>query len=57
SDSECLSPSSPSDRLQPIGEYHDVPPPITGTFMPPKPDLVFHTAPIAVETDHSTFTI
>nr|GEU43866.1 hypothetical protein [Tanacetum cinerariifolium] len=30
---------------------------ITKTFMPPKPELVFHTAPIAVETDHSAFTI
>nr|GEX82881.1 ribonuclease H-like domain-containing protein [Tanacetum cinerariifolium] len=26
-------------------------------FMPPKPDLVFHTALIAVETAHSAFTI
>nr|GFD25087.1 hypothetical protein [Tanacetum cinerariifolium] len=34
-----------------------VPPPITGTFMPPKPDLVFHTAPIDVEADHSVFTV
>nr|GEV94398.1 hypothetical protein [Tanacetum cinerariifolium] len=25
--------------------------------MPPKPDLVFHTAIIAIETDHSTFTV
>nr|GFD45850.1 hypothetical protein [Tanacetum cinerariifolium] len=25
--------------------------------MPPKPDLVFHTAPIAVETDHLEFTV
>nr|GEW52778.1 hypothetical protein [Tanacetum cinerariifolium]GFB34024.1 hypothetical protein [Tanacetum cinerariifolium] len=25
--------------------------------MPPKPNLVFHTAPIAVETDHSAFTV
>nr|GFB54743.1 ribonuclease H-like domain-containing protein [Tanacetum cinerariifolium] len=24
---------------------HAVPPPVTGTFMPPKPDLVFHTPP------------
>nr|GEU82511.1 hypothetical protein [Tanacetum cinerariifolium] len=24
--------------------YHAVPPPYTGTFMPPKPDLVFHDA-------------
>nr|GEY96538.1 hypothetical protein [Tanacetum cinerariifolium] len=56
-DCETLSPSSPSDRLQPSGGYHTVPPPITGTFMPPKPDLVFHTAPIDVETDHSAFTV
>nr|GEW09676.1 hypothetical protein [Tanacetum cinerariifolium] len=28
-----------------------------GNFMPPKPDLVFHTASIAVETAHSAFTI
>nr|GEV87468.1 uncharacterized mitochondrial protein AtMg00810-like [Tanacetum cinerariifolium] len=28
-----------------------------GNFMPPKPDLVFHTTPIVVETDHSAFTI
>nr|GEZ67220.1 hypothetical protein [Tanacetum cinerariifolium] len=42
-------------RSQPSGEYHAVPPLITGNFMPPKPDLVFHTAPIAVETAHSAF--
>nr|GFB98998.1 hypothetical protein [Tanacetum cinerariifolium] len=57
SDYESLSPSSPSDRLQPSGGYHAVPPPITGTIMPPKPDLVFHTGPIDVVTDHSAFTI
>nr|GEY77003.1 hypothetical protein [Tanacetum cinerariifolium] len=57
SDSESLSPSSPFDRLQPSGGYHAVPPSITGNFMPPKPDLVFHTAPIAVETEHSIFTV
>nr|GEW37496.1 putative ribonuclease H-like domain-containing protein [Tanacetum cinerariifolium] len=44
-------------RLQPSGGYHVVLPPITGTFMPPKPDLVFHTAPIDVESDHSAFTV
>nr|GEV27213.1 ribonuclease H-like domain-containing protein [Tanacetum cinerariifolium] len=27
----------------------------TGTFMPPKPDLVFNTTPTAVETDHPDF--
>nr|GEU45122.1 hypothetical protein [Tanacetum cinerariifolium] len=57
SDSESLSLSSLSDRIQPSGEYHVVPPPITWNFMPPKPDLVFHTAPIAVETAHSAFTV
>nr|GEX88175.1 hypothetical protein [Tanacetum cinerariifolium] len=50
SDSESLSLSSLSDKSQPSGECHDVPPPITGNFMPHKPDLVFHTAPIVVET-------
>nr|GEZ19627.1 hypothetical protein [Tanacetum cinerariifolium] len=44
-------------KLQPSGRYHVVPPPTIGTFMPPKPNLVFHTAPIAVETDHSAFTV
>nr|GEV82161.1 putative ribonuclease H-like domain-containing protein [Tanacetum cinerariifolium] len=57
SDCESLSLSSPSDRLQTSGGYHVVPPQITGTFMPPKPNLVFHIAPIAVETDHSAFTV
>nr|GFB25960.1 hypothetical protein [Tanacetum cinerariifolium] len=57
SDYESLSPSSLSDRIQLGGEYHDVPLPITGNFMPPKPDLVFHTTPIAVETTHSAFTV
>nr|GEU78295.1 hypothetical protein [Tanacetum cinerariifolium] len=57
SDTE-LAPSSLYDRFQPSGGYHVVvPPPTTGTFMPPKPDLVFHTAPIVVETDHSAFTV
>nr|GEW97653.1 hypothetical protein [Tanacetum cinerariifolium] len=44
-------------RLQPSGGYNVVPPPIIGNFMPPKPNLVFHTASIAVETDHFAFTI
>nr|GEW16752.1 putative ribonuclease H-like domain-containing protein [Tanacetum cinerariifolium] len=57
SDYESCSPSSLSDRSQPSGGYHVVPPPIIRRFMPPKPDLVFHTAPIAVETDHSAFTV
>nr|GEV17321.1 hypothetical protein [Tanacetum cinerariifolium] len=35
--------------------YHAVPPPYTGTFMPPKPDLVFNTVPNDIETDHPAF--
>nr|GEW96581.1 hypothetical protein [Tanacetum cinerariifolium] len=57
SDSKSLSSSSLSDRNQPSDKYHAVPPPITGNFMPPKPDLVFHTAPSAVETTHLAFNI
>nr|GFA53344.1 hypothetical protein [Tanacetum cinerariifolium] len=33
------------DRFILSGEYHTIPPPVTGLFMPPKPDLVFHTPP------------
>nr|GFB01972.1 hypothetical protein [Tanacetum cinerariifolium] len=36
------------------GGYHAVPPPMTGTFMPPKPDLVFHTPP-SDENEHLAF--
>nr|GEU47988.1 ribonuclease H-like domain-containing protein [Tanacetum cinerariifolium] len=38
------------------GGYHVVPPPITGTFMPSKPDLVFHTPPCC-ENEHLTFNV
>nr|GEV14423.1 hypothetical protein [Tanacetum cinerariifolium] len=37
--------------------YHAVPPPYTGTFMPPKPDLVFHNAPHINETVHTAFNV
>nr|GEX19093.1 hypothetical protein [Tanacetum cinerariifolium] len=59
SESDCDSspPSSLYDRLQPSGGYHAVPPLIIGTFMPPKPDLVFHTAPIAVKIKHLAFNV
>nr|GFD47083.1 hypothetical protein [Tanacetum cinerariifolium] len=43
--------------IQPSGGYNAVPPPITRNFMPPKPDLLFYTALIAVETDHLAFTV
>nr|GFB26217.1 hypothetical protein [Tanacetum cinerariifolium] len=43
--------------FQPSNGYHVVPPPYTGTFMPPKLDLVFNTAPAAVEIDHPAFIV
>nr|GEZ52913.1 hypothetical protein [Tanacetum cinerariifolium] len=49
-------PSNLYDRFVPSGRYHVVPPPYTGTFMPPKPDLVFHTAP-SDETEHLDFNV
>nr|GEV85825.1 hypothetical protein [Tanacetum cinerariifolium] len=57
SDCESWPPSSLYDRFQPSVGYHVVPPPITETFMPPKPDLVFNNAPTAVETDHHAFNV
>nr|GEU71589.1 hypothetical protein [Tanacetum cinerariifolium] len=57
SDCESWPPSNLYDRFQPSGGYHAVPPSYTGTFMPPKPDLVFNTAPIPVETDHLAFNV
>nr|GFA89397.1 hypothetical protein [Tanacetum cinerariifolium] len=35
---------------------HVVPPPVAGTFMPPKPDLVFHTPPFD-ENEHLAFNV
>nr|GFD03353.1 hypothetical protein [Tanacetum cinerariifolium] len=40
----------------PSGGYHAVPPPMTGTFMPLKPDLVFHTPP-SDENEHLAFNV
>nr|GEZ21151.1 ribonuclease H-like domain-containing protein [Tanacetum cinerariifolium] len=57
SDCESWPPSSLYDRFQPSGRYHAVPPLYTGTFMPLKLDLVFYTAPTAVETDHLAFNV
>nr|GEZ08727.1 ribonuclease H-like domain-containing protein [Tanacetum cinerariifolium] len=57
SDCESWPPSSLYDRFQPSGGYHVVPPPYTRTFMPPKLDLVFNTAPIVVETHHLVFNV
>nr|GEY06074.1 hypothetical protein [Tanacetum cinerariifolium] len=44
-------------RYQSGDGYHVVPPPYTRTFMPPKPDLVFHDAPNVNETDHTAFNV
>nr|GEW51070.1 chloramphenicol acetyltransferase-like domain-containing protein [Tanacetum cinerariifolium] len=54
---ESLPPSPIYDRYQSGNGYHDVPLPYTGTFMPPKLDLVFHNAPNDVETVHTAFNV
>nr|GFA26191.1 putative ribonuclease H-like domain-containing protein [Tanacetum cinerariifolium] len=56
SDSDSQPPSNLYDKSVPSGGYHAVPPPITGTFMPPKPDLVFHTSP-SDENEHLAFNV
>nr|GFA77009.1 hypothetical protein [Tanacetum cinerariifolium] len=56
SDSDSWPPSNLYDRFVPSGGYHVVPPPFTGTFMPPKPDLVFHTPPFD-ENEHLAFNV
>nr|GEW36271.1 uncharacterized mitochondrial protein AtMg00810-like [Tanacetum cinerariifolium] len=58
SESDVSMPASPLyDRYKSRKGYHDVPPPYTGTFMPPKPDLVFHNAPTFNETVPTAFNI
>nr|GEU52243.1 hypothetical protein [Tanacetum cinerariifolium] len=54
---ESLPPSPIYDRYQSRDGYHVVPPPYTGTFMPPKTDLVFHNAPNVNETVHFSFNV
>nr|GFA00757.1 putative ribonuclease H-like domain-containing protein [Tanacetum cinerariifolium] len=54
---ESWTPSSLYDRFQSSDVYHAIPPSYIGTFMPPKPDLVFNNAPNGVETDHSAFNV
>nr|GEW83375.1 putative ribonuclease H-like domain-containing protein [Tanacetum cinerariifolium] len=54
--SDNKPPSNLYDRFIPSGRYHTVPPPYTGTFMPPKPDLVFYTA-LSAETEHLAFNV
>nr|GEX77153.1 hypothetical protein [Tanacetum cinerariifolium] len=51
SESDVSVPTSPVyDRYQTSEGYHAVPPLYTGTFVPPKPDLVFHDDPTVRET-------
>nr|GFA03044.1 hypothetical protein [Tanacetum cinerariifolium] len=54
---ESFPPSPIYDRYKSGNGYHAVPPPYTGTFMPPEPGLVFNNAPNDVETDHPAFTV
>nr|GEW83636.1 ribonuclease H-like domain-containing protein [Tanacetum cinerariifolium] len=49
--------SSVYDRYKSGEGYHVVPPLYTGTFMPPKPALVFHDAPIVNETILTAFNV
>nr|GEX99380.1 hypothetical protein [Tanacetum cinerariifolium] len=56
SDNDSWSPSNLYDRFVPSGGYHAVPPPMTGTFILPKPDLVFHTPP-SDENEHLAFIV
>nr|GFC53388.1 hypothetical protein [Tanacetum cinerariifolium] len=48
--------SQTSEKAGLGGGYHAIPPPVTGTFMPPKPDLVFHTPP-SNENEHLAFNV
>nr|GEU79751.1 retrovirus-related Pol polyprotein from transposon TNT 1-94 [Tanacetum cinerariifolium] len=54
---ESLPPSPIYDRYQSGNGYHAVPSPYIGTFMLPKPDLVFNNAPTDVEIDHPAFNV
>nr|GFB13120.1 hypothetical protein [Tanacetum cinerariifolium] len=56
SDNDSWPPINLYDRFVPSGGYHAVPPPMSGTFMPPKPDLVFHTPP-SDENEHLAFNV
>nr|GEX79673.1 hypothetical protein [Tanacetum cinerariifolium] len=55
SDNDSWPPSNLYDRFVPSGGYHVVPPPMNGTFMPPKPDLVFYTPLDLVTKDVPSF--
>nr|GFC99564.1 hypothetical protein [Tanacetum cinerariifolium] len=56
SDNDSWPPSNLHDRFVPSGGYHVVLPLVSGMFMPPKPDLVFHTPP-SDENEHLAFNV
>nr|GEZ04513.1 ribonuclease H-like domain-containing protein [Tanacetum cinerariifolium] len=56
SDNDSWPPSNLYHRFVPSGGYHAVPPLMTGTFMPHKPDLVFHT-PHSDKNEHLAFNV
>nr|GEV19376.1 ribonuclease H-like domain-containing protein [Tanacetum cinerariifolium] len=45
------------DRYQSAEGYHAVSPPYTGTFNPPKPNLIFYDAPTVNENVHTAFNV
>nr|GEX65568.1 ribonuclease H-like domain-containing protein [Tanacetum cinerariifolium] len=58
SESDVSMPTSPvHDRYKSGEGYHVVPPPYTGTFMPSKPNLVFHDALIVNETVYTILNV
>nr|GEZ81661.1 hypothetical protein [Tanacetum cinerariifolium] len=58
SESDVSMSTSPMYGRYKSGEgYHAVPPPYTRTFMPPKPDLVFHDAPTINKTVPAAFNV
>nr|GEW81461.1 ribonuclease H-like domain-containing protein [Tanacetum cinerariifolium] len=57
-ESDNIVPKSPENDRYKTGErYHAIPPLYTGTFMPPKPDLVFNDAPNASESVAKVFNV
>nr|GEW96520.1 retrovirus-related Pol polyprotein from transposon TNT 1-94 [Tanacetum cinerariifolium] len=57
-ESDLSMPASPVYDMYKSGErYHVVPPSYTGTFMPPKPDLVFHDARTVNDTVPTAFNV
>nr|GFB74730.1 hypothetical protein [Tanacetum cinerariifolium] len=56
SDNDSWPPSNLYDRFVLSGGYHAVPPLVSRTFMPPKPNLVFHTPP-SDENEHLAFNV